>query len=252
MGAPVQTSINLGKRCTCKCVICAFDAGLMFDRHWMIVSDKHNAFITQRSHPRMSQVSTALPAEALALRHLHDIDTLAEQPPPCLALSFGQFPDLQVPLRVDDYADLRQNDGLTELAADALGEQEQRKLVEARVWEWQGAVLDEGAHAAEWLSEALQERVRLVPRSSVASASLCTCACAPLQRFAGPPSFTRDSTRRLVRHVGDLHHASEAAPRPSDGRRAVDRTFAEGAETAFADGYPLTLVSEVRAGEIQA
>lgn len=134
---------------------CARAVGLLFDRHWMIVAEKRGTFITQRSHPNMSQIGTALPSNALALRTMQEVQALDTDNKPCLALTFADMPDLEVPLHVDPAALRREG---SESAGH--GDGAQRQQTQARVWEWTGSVLDEGADAAEWLSEALKEHVR--------------------------------------------------------------------------------------------
>ncbi|KAK9815329.1 hypothetical protein WJX72_001876 [[Myrmecia] bisecta] len=71
-------------------------------------------------------------------------------------------------------------------------------------WEWQGLARDEGEDAAAWLSAALGRPCRLV-------------------RYIGVPQPTE---------VG-----ADAT------RRAVDEQYATGHETAFADGFPFTMIS---------
>jgi uncharacterized protein YcbX len=53
----------------------------------------------------------------------------------------------------------------------------------------------------------------------------------------------------LVRHLSHTSPGSDTSANPHDarsGQRAVDSEFAPGHETAFSDGYPLSLASEVR------
>lgn len=39
----------------------AYAAGLELDRQWMLVKKRDMSFVTQRTHPRMSQVTAAFP-----------------------------------------------------------------------------------------------------------------------------------------------------------------------------------------------
>jgi uncharacterized protein YcbX len=122
------------------------NAGLLFDRNWVIVSKDKGAFVTQRTTPSMSQITTQLPDEALTLADACGLRSLPAEA--CLTLAFPGMPSLQVPLKLDpDIARRPQT-------------KDDRFLSTARVWEWAGAVLDEGGMAAEWLSSVLQTRVR--------------------------------------------------------------------------------------------
>lgn len=87
----------------------------------------------------------------------------------------------------------------------------QHELVPCTVWDWSGSALDEGPEAAQWFSQYLGKPCKLL-------------------RYAGTPDI--------------------AAPPVHDAkRREVDREWAAaGTETAFADGFPFLLASEVPLG----
>jgi uncharacterized protein YcbX len=95
--------------------------GLRWDRHWMVVDDS-GRFVSQREHPAMATIRTAI---------THDT----------LELSARGLPDtLRLPLTVrDDCARL-----------------------DVIVWSDTMAALDEGDAAARWFSQALDSPVRLV------------------------------------------------------------------------------------------
>ena len=124
-------------------------AGPLFDRHWCIVSAKNHTFLTQRTTPQLSQVGTHISDSALQLssvRQLHAAD--GADAPACLTLSFPGHQDLPISLCVDPVAIAQQSSSAA------------KGIHEATVWEWQGHVLDEGEEAAEWLSDALRQKVR--------------------------------------------------------------------------------------------
>jgi uncharacterized protein YcbX len=95
--------------------------GLAWDRQWMAV-DAAGRFLTQRTHPQMARVETALEAAAMVL-------TAVDHPP------------LRLP-----YADV----------ADAPGK------MTVRVWDDKVLAADCGADAAAWISAVLATPARLV------------------------------------------------------------------------------------------
>lgn len=101
----------------------------------------------------------------------------------------------------------------------------------------------------------------------MAQGLLAPCPCvlalppAPQQtaRACLPPGRvgqSRHALFRLVRHLGHLDAAdapglqplapADSSGEPDGWRRAVDAAYAPDAETAFSDGYPISLASEVR------
>jgi uncharacterized protein YcbX len=123
----------------------------------MVVSEDRGMFLTQRSLPALCRIKTHLPPQALRLRSHTELGTLSgiDSPsqPLCLSLSHrGQAP-LKIPLSTEG---------------------RQVKVVTAKVWEWEGPVMDEGDDAATWLSATLQRPVRCASDRAVAPRSqLC-------------------------------------------------------------------------------
>lgn len=201
------------------------------------------------------QIGTHLPDAELATSSSDALQRSGTQSASCLSLSRSGCPDLSIPLAIS----------LNELAADAVAidtlsasgqDSRRRRLVRARVWEWSGVALDEGGAAAAWLSDALDKPARHASRSSMMFARVrvpadppiaCGKCCAENHLCC---IHSRCHACRLVRYLGMSNGNTEstsAAPAPGESRREVDTEFAVDAETAFSDGYPLTIASEVRA-----
>jgi uncharacterized protein YcbX len=92
--------------------------GFEWDRHWM-ATDANGRFVSQRTHPKLARIDTAISATVLTLR----------------------APGLR-PL---------------ELSLEPQG-----TPADVQVWKDACAGLDQGADAADWMSAALEEPVRLV------------------------------------------------------------------------------------------
>jgi hypothetical protein len=92
--------------------------GLEWDRHWMAV-DALGTFISQRTHPKLTQISPVLTAD-------------------CLVLTAPNLPPLHLPL-------------------EPCG-----PSASVKVWEDRCTGLDEGDDAAEWVSAAVGDALRLV------------------------------------------------------------------------------------------
>ena len=97
------------------------DAGLQFDREFMVVNSA-GRFVTQRTNSRLALVATQLPPDAAASEG-------------ALSVSAPGMPSLQVPL--------------------ARLPSRRRRRVPAAVWEWSGEADDEGDEAADWFSSFL-------------------------------------------------------------------------------------------------
>jgi uncharacterized protein YcbX len=117
----------------------------------MVVSEDRGMFLTQRSLPALCQIKTHLPPQALALRSPTEIGTLCRIDSPSQPLCLSLFHRGQAPLKVPLTTEGRQV-----------------TVVTAKVWEWEGPVIDEGDDAAAWLTAALQRPVRCAPDRAVA------------------------------------------------------------------------------------
>lgn len=94
------------------------------------------------------------------------------------------------------------------------------------MWQWQGAGLDEGPAAAEWLSAYLGLPARLVRHAGAAAGS----AVAQAVQAAAAQAQTK----------------GQAACAPLD--RPANETFALGWNIRFQDQFPLLVTTEVRPG----
>ncbi|KXZ54122.1 hypothetical protein GPECTOR_5g223 [Gonium pectorale] len=109
------------------------DAGLAWDREWMIVREDNGKFISQREKSLLALIVPSLPAEALA----------AGQPLPpdaMLTVNAPGMPPLRVPMAPKPESEIRK----------------------VTVWEWTGAGADEGQEVADWFSRYLGQPCRLV------------------------------------------------------------------------------------------
>jgi len=156
--------------------------GLAHDRNWVVIDEASGRFLSQRTNGKLALIEVALPPESLTA----DWGTLP--PDAALCLSAPGMAPLQVPLQRAKPS----SDGATGL----------RKVV---VWGWKGVGDDEGDTAADWLSEVLGQRCRLL-------------------RYAG----------------GSASSFDDPSKRPVD-QNWVDP--AAGYEVGFADGFPLLLAS---------
>jgi uncharacterized protein YcbX len=130
---------------------------------------------------------------------------------------------LQVPLAIGD--DKRQEQ-----------QQKQRQqLTQASVWEWSGTAADEGDDAADWFSEFLQKRCRLVRY-------LGSAAAPPVARKGQAEQEGGAGAAAGGAAAGGAATAVGGTVRPTDAE------FAPGGEVAFADGFPVLVVREVSWG----
>ncbi|GLC46013.1 hypothetical protein PLESTB_001027900 [Pleodorina starrii] len=153
--APCVGAINLYPIKSCRGVsvqsAMLTEAGLMFDREWMVVREDTGKFISQREKGLLALVEVALPPEALAAAH-----SGASKLPSGAAMTVtapGMEP-LHVPL-------VRRPDA---------------KIRKVTVWEWTGAGADEGADAAAWFSRYLGVPCRLVRYLGSAAAAAAAAA----------------------------------------------------------------------------
>ncbi|KAK9788137.1 hypothetical protein WJX73_007350 [Symbiochloris irregularis] len=110
--------------------------GFDFDRHWVVVTeDERGRFKTQRNEPKLALVQTSLPGHAFT-------GNTAITPSDFLELRAPGREPLKVPLLPDPAAE--------------------KNLRSVSVWEWDGKGRDEGETAAQWLSEYLGKRCRLL------------------------------------------------------------------------------------------
>lgn len=173
---------------SCKGISCErakiWSTGFAFDRRWVIVQDKNGKFETQRKDPKMALIETAIPPEALLGSPGDSLAHLTLQVP-------GQE-ELEVPL---------QSNGSL-------------KSRICNVWEWTGEALDEGDLAAEYLSNFMGHKVRLL-------------------KYAGDPG--------------------QGSPESNSSRRALDPNFAPiGTETAFTDKMPFLIANEASLAELNS
>lgn len=174
------SGLNIYPVKSCKGFACQkakiWETGFAFDRRWVIVQEKNGKFETQRKDPKMAMIKTAIPAEALLDNPGESSEHLTLQVP-------GQD-EFKVPLQAG--VDLKSRT--------------------CNVWEWTGDALDEGDLAAEYLSDFMGHKVRLM-------------------RYAGDPG--------------------EGTPQSNPKRRALNPAFSPpGLETGFPDKMPFLLVNE--------
>jgi len=110
--------------------------GFKFDRQWMVVDQEKMRFISQRNHPKLARVNVELPPNAC---------TIAPGEEGAEAAMVVSAPEL---MERPIYIPLQRKLGSV--------------VGQARVWEWTGDVVDEGDGAAEWFSELLGAKCRLV------------------------------------------------------------------------------------------
>jgi uncharacterized protein len=113
--------------------------GLLYDRHWMVVSADTGRFITQRQESKLCQVAVNLPPEALLGEAWGKL-----APGAALELSTAGMPALHVPL--------------TDPAAPV----PPSALRTVTVWDFTGTAADEGDEAAAWFTQLLGRPARLV------------------------------------------------------------------------------------------
>jgi hypothetical protein len=113
-----QSSVRLGS------------TGLEWDRHWMAI-DALGTFISQRTHPKLAQITPEITAD-------------------CLVLTAPNLPPLRLPL-------------------EPCGQS-----ISVKVWDDRCTGLDQGDDAAEWVSAAVGDALRLVRQAPL------------LDRFANP------------------------------------------------------------------
>eukprot|EP00892_Ulva_mutabilis_P000428 jgi/Ulvmu1/10386/UM061_0070.1 len=184
--------------------------GLELDRQWMLVKQKDMSFVTQRTHPHMSQIEVSIsgdmqskdttlqPTQSPGDQHTHHVIGPADFANGHLQLQYlvdSSLGPMQVPIRPPISLAGQTDPDNTPSGSG---------MVQAKVWEWSGDVWDEGDAAAEWFSTALGDPVR------------------------------------LVRYVGGLATPDD----DSSTIRDVSAEYAPGHETAFADGFPILLATE--------
>ncbi|GIL63004.1 hypothetical protein Vafri_17162 [Volvox africanus] len=127
------------------------EAGLMFDREWMVVREDNGRFISQREKELLALVDVGLPPELLAAAPYGAISTHGS-----MTLSAPGMEPLQIPLARKPACETRK----------------------VTVWEWTGIGMDEGADAAAWFSRYLGIPSRLVRYLGSSGANVETAAAA--------------------------------------------------------------------------
>ena len=156
--------------------------GLAYDRFWMVV-DENNRFVTQRKIPKMALIATALSTDGLIL-------------------SSGQMPDLFIPLSRHHLADDKQ------------------PLI-TQVWNDSCEVIDEGADASKWLTEALQSQkvLRLVRMAPDYKRPHAQAELLGAQTY----SFFADAAPYLVTNESSLHALNDKLKHNGEACVSMDR-----------------------------
>lgn len=161
------------------------NTGFAYDRHWVVVQQKNDKFESQRKDPKMALIKTNLPLELLR-------EEVAYEGQANLTITAPGQEDLEIPL----------------------GAERSNGLARCDVWGWTGEGYDEGNYAAEYLSDYMGHKVRLI-------------------RYAG--------------------QASQGTPQSASTRRPLDPNFAESNfETAFSDAMPFLLANEGSLADLNA
>ncbi|GIL69846.1 hypothetical protein Vretimale_10110 [Volvox reticuliferus] len=190
------------------------EAGLMFDREWMVVREDNGRFISQREKELLALVNVALPPEVLVAAP-HGATSILT-PGASLTVTAPGMEPLQIPLA-------RRSDCET------------RKVT---VWEWTGVGMDEGADAASWFSRYLGIPSRLVRYLGSTGMGVDAAAMA-----AGRPQQQQQQAGAAAVGGGDGS---------LDYTRTTDPEFAVNYETRFTDGYPLLLANQAALADLNS
>jgi uncharacterized protein YcbX len=145
--------------------------GVSWDRHFMVVAAYTGQFISQRQHPRLCLVGTALPNGVTAAR---PTDVAAGT---LLTLTAPKMPPLEVPLALSPSPS-------------------PSALKKVTCWYWTGTALDCGDPAAAWFSLFLDTPARLVrhigaaPHPPFPVPEDAARPADPYWRFPSPLTFT--------------------------------------------------------------
>ena len=130
--------------------------GFPLDRYWMIVTEVEGRFVTQRQEPKLALIATKLPETVW----LEGSESNADA---ALTMQAPGMPDIKVRLYEiqQRVSSIRFSNTLCwhQVPLTCAGEP---RWLSVRCHDWKGQALDQGQHIADWLSNFLQQRVRLV------------------------------------------------------------------------------------------
>ncbi len=185
----------------------------------MIVTEAEGRFVTQRQDARLALIGTQLPQDACILGSKGHPD-----PKAALTLSGPGMPDVQVclpnlpfqitsavsELRSEISFTVAQHDSPQNVnAASSLIPQVPLQPKSDPTWrsvrchDWKGDAIDEGNEVADWLSEFLQQRVRLVKYGGQQPAQQCCDSPVAASRITGLPNVPNrpDCLTRLAEQI---------------------------------------------------
>ncbi|GFR47755.1 hypothetical protein Agub_g9520 [Astrephomene gubernaculifera] len=220
------------------------NAGLLYDREWMVVREDTGKFISQREKEALALVEISLPPEALTLPQppgnteaaaAAAAPLLPPQPPAgaVMTVTAPGMPPLQVPLQRRADCQIRQ----------------------VTVWEWTGAGADEGEQAADWFSTYLGLPARLVRYLGSGGS----------RGGSGAGNSSGDSGSSGSSGRGAAGSRGQDAVEGSKGSgggggeggvlplvRTTEAAYAVDYETRFSDGYPMLLATQAALADLNS